>query len=465
MLSTCMDISPERVRTLLAWSTVGAGLIGACTFPNYGVPPPGGGGQAGAAASTGASTQSGGDTMQAGGSAGTPLAGGGSNGGTPVMSDAGSAGDATEPAPVDIGPCGQRPHPTHCWNDKLDLDETDVDCGGPRCAPCAAEEACLVARDCSLGACNDGKCERSFSLQYEQLMPDEETASFRFKTVLSYAGKAPLLLRDVSLRYYFSRNSVTEPILPTGTVIALGEQGDISGSATWSIGRQLRGNGITNDAYLEVTFTGGKIVTEGQALEITGSATTADNASMFNQATHFSFDAATTLHESKKLAVFFKGRRAWGNGPVIDDPPSCFHLGVNLDGPEVTVDGNAWLTSPDSVLARYLNDLVVPKPSTDQGHKDMLRAGFFFHGDSFSYEVDNGTYALLAYAWSADGAETGTLKVQDEARDTFHATSFAGGGPWVALGPYRVEVTNGKLKLAAAGDLRLGGFELRLLDE
>ena len=140
-------------------------------------------------------------------------------------------------------------------------------------------------------------------------------------------------------------------------------------------------------------------------------------------------------------------------------------LGVNLDGPALTVGDDAWLLSPSSVLARYINLSLVLYPETDSGRVDMLRAGFFFHDDSFSYPVENGSYALIAYAWSADGAETGTLSVQDEERDTFHATSFAGGGPWVPLGPYRLQVTDGKLKLAANGDLRIGGIELRLLDE
>jgi hypothetical protein len=57
------------------------------------------------------------------------------------------------------------------------------------------------------------------------------------------------------------------------------------------------------------------------------------------------------------------------------------------------------------------------------------------------------------------GSETGTLSVQGEERD------FAGGGPWVALGHSRVIVTDGALKLEADGDLRVGGVELRLLDE
>jgi hypothetical protein len=35
----------------------------------------------------------------------------------------------------------------------------------------------------------------------------------------------------------------------------------------------------------------------------------------------------------------------------------------------------------------------------------------------------------------------------------------------VPLGPFRVKVSNGQLKLAPDGDVRVGGIEFRLLDE
>jgi hypothetical protein len=36
--------------------------------------------------------------------------------------------------------------------------ETDVDCGGPVCAPCASGKHCLVGTDCISGTCNMGVC-------------------------------------------------------------------------------------------------------------------------------------------------------------------------------------------------------------------------------------------------------------------------------------------------------------------
>src|SRR5262249_28578745 len=36
--------------------------------------------------------------------------------------------------------------------------ETDVDCGGPDCDPCAVGKACAASADCEGGACVGGEC-------------------------------------------------------------------------------------------------------------------------------------------------------------------------------------------------------------------------------------------------------------------------------------------------------------------
>jgi hypothetical protein len=39
--------------------------------------------------------------------------------------------------------------------------ETDVDCGGDACPPCALGRACLVDTDCTTGSCQGGTCAMS----------------------------------------------------------------------------------------------------------------------------------------------------------------------------------------------------------------------------------------------------------------------------------------------------------------
>jgi hypothetical protein len=416
----------------------------------------------------GTSTDGGAGTPNVGGTqAGNATGGGGSESGGGGSGDTsgtgGTGGTGGTPFPPDPGPCGERPQPTHCWNLKKDADETDVDCGGPRCDPCAAEETCSVNEDCGVTACESGKCARSFELSYVRHSPEVTVKTLGGDIEVKLVGSEPQLLRDVTVRYYFSRNGVAEPLLPGGSATQGGA--DISGDLTWKVVRQPRGNGITNDAYLEAGFTGGRVLSPGDVVTVSANLTAGDDEDSFNQGTHHSWDATATPHETKKISVQLKGHRVWGRGPLISDPPSCFHLGVNLDGTALTVAGHPWDRSPDSVLARYAKSDLVLKPATDAGSEEMLRAGFFFDDSSFGYAVPNGKYALLVYVWSADGGDTGTLSLNDEQRDRFHAQSFQGGSPWVPLGPYRIEITDGMLRLASQGQLRLGGLEFRLLDE
>lgn len=46
-----------------------------------------------------------------------------------------------------------------CFDGVLNANETDIDCGGPDCAPCATGQACLINEDCQSGVCTDNVCE------------------------------------------------------------------------------------------------------------------------------------------------------------------------------------------------------------------------------------------------------------------------------------------------------------------
>ena len=50
------------------------------------------------------------------------------------------------------------PPPT-CTDGMKDGKETDVDCGGPSCAPCAAGKMCGLASDCTSAVCTGGTCQ------------------------------------------------------------------------------------------------------------------------------------------------------------------------------------------------------------------------------------------------------------------------------------------------------------------
>lgn len=46
----------------------------------------------------------------------------------------------------------------HCSDGRVDVDETDIDCGGPTCLPCADGRTCVGARDCQSSGCAKGSC-------------------------------------------------------------------------------------------------------------------------------------------------------------------------------------------------------------------------------------------------------------------------------------------------------------------
>ena len=54
-----------------------------------------------------------------------------------------------------IGRCGD---PPACDDARINGDESDIDCGGSRCAPCNVGRACREHRDCATANCVDGTC-------------------------------------------------------------------------------------------------------------------------------------------------------------------------------------------------------------------------------------------------------------------------------------------------------------------
>jgi hypothetical protein len=56
--------------------------------------------------------------------------------------------------------------PSSCNDGLRDGEETDVDCGGSRCLPCAAGRGCSVDADCLNGACRSGACGPALTIDF-----------------------------------------------------------------------------------------------------------------------------------------------------------------------------------------------------------------------------------------------------------------------------------------------------------
>jgi len=81
---------------------------------------------------------------------------------TPALSRDGAATDgedlvASPSGDMTLAPNGEA-GPGSCTDGVQDGDETDVDCGGPICTPCAESRMCLQARDCMRADCVNGWC-------------------------------------------------------------------------------------------------------------------------------------------------------------------------------------------------------------------------------------------------------------------------------------------------------------------
>jgi hypothetical protein len=48
--------------------------------------------------------------------------------------------------------------PASCTDGIQNEGETDIDCGGPNCGPCANTKSCLQNSDCASGVCSGGTC-------------------------------------------------------------------------------------------------------------------------------------------------------------------------------------------------------------------------------------------------------------------------------------------------------------------
>lgn len=53
-----------------------------------------------------------------------------------------------------------------CSDGVLNQDETDTDCGGPKCLKCAVSKICKVGADCNSGVCTLNICQGNNSVSY-----------------------------------------------------------------------------------------------------------------------------------------------------------------------------------------------------------------------------------------------------------------------------------------------------------
>jgi hypothetical protein len=474
--STERRSSNASASILMGWALL---LAAECTFPEYEtrVLDPG-------AAGTGTSSGSGTDAGSSG-QGGVENLGGTQNGGgsSSVGGEPSQAGEGGGPAcegeqwPVDRcdGGCRTR-FPDHCYDYAKSEDELSVDCGGS-CQPCVVEP-CAQPSDCLSGVCADGPegstCESPLMLLHEAHEKSDSVGSTAWSLTLQNVGQSGgkvFALRDLSLRYYLDRNGAVEPILVRATQANLHLMNGMSSSlagARWNLARVEDGQDATYNAYVEVSFEGSGQLFPGDDIQLYQQMLTGDpSLSSFDQRANYSFSKDVGPWEH--VTVHYRGELVWGLEPRPVNPRACFVKGVNLNGPAVSIDGNAWLSSDDASVSGTSSgttraDQVFPAVVGDTAA--MLGSAFHVEaGNHLLVPAENGAYLLYLYAVSpGTDAQPSALTVNGTSyfnSSRFRSQASDGGLAWARLGPYRLDVTTGAVKVdVTTGAIDFAGFEL-----
>ena len=462
--------------------------LGNCGFPQYGFPgapasgtsglaglgPVAGGGTVGrgGAAGAGAAAGKGGDAGSYGGRAGAG-AGGANEAGD--AGQGGAAGQGGDGGWAGGGHCAfPEPllFPLHCFNKSLDTGETGVDCGGSDCAACTRNDPCIRDSDCASGQCTPAKtCAQILGVQYSTGVSVPMTRTPKFDLTISQLASTPTKLQDLRIRYYFNHNGVAEP------VIALDSQArwnnlDITTSVRAIVYRTPLGpleNLTQTDSYVEVSFVSNLQLSANDVLTVVQDVVAGNGDALFQQASHYSFLNSNGPIQNDAITIYRGSQRLWGVEPPIVQVPDCaFVGGVNVGGAAVTVDGVLLSAEGDASLTfqggtTSANSAAKPLPVTTQGATTLLTTWRTLSGtNSAVWTVPNGKYWAYAWLTSAASTDVGTLLLQGNPTDTFVGLQQVGvGSGWALLGPYPVEVLDGKLRLSVmAGTVHLAGLKL-----
>lgn len=150
--------------------------------------------------------------------------------------------------------------------------------------------------------------------------------------------------------------------------------------------------------------------------------------------------------------------------PLRSAEPSEFFRGINLNGPPLVIDGNAWDGGDANgidIKAQAFEDQSVPLvPATDAARALMIRSSRWGGGvDVAIRDIPPGRYTVFLYVWEDNNPERFSLSLNG--REV--ATDFESGpaGTWQRLGPWVTEPLDGSIGLASRGGAaNLSGIEI-----
>ena len=148
-----------------------------------------------------------------------------------------------------------------------------------------------------------------------------------------------------------------------------------------------------------------------------------------------------------------------------------FYRAINLGGGALTLNGKPWEASASapnltisSGASQACNTYVNVLPAADAATTQMLQCSLehWNHAITMS-KVPNATYDIYLYTWQ-DWNDPNPGKTSFSLNSAAMQANYAiskQAGHWEKLGPWRVSVTNGSLKLTSSGDtIKLSGLEV-----
>ncbi|GAB2851675.1 InlB B-repeat-containing protein [Hymenobacter ruber] len=132
-----------------------------------------------------------------------------------------------------------------------------------------------------------------------------------------------------------------------------------------------------------------------------------------------------------------------------------FYRAINLGGPALTLDGNAWGGSTAANYSTngsaFANQAVTLIPATDATRAGMIRAAVYGPNLSVTLSaVPAGTYQAYLYVWEDNSPEVINLSLNGQSVRTNYNTGPA--GTWARLGPYNVTLAaTGSVAFTSSG--------------
>ncbi len=143
---------------------------------------------------------------------------------------------------------------------------------------------------------------------------------------------------------------------------------------------------------------------------------------------------------------------------------ATFFRGLNLNGPQVVIDGNNWEGQDSSNYScndsAFENQNVTLIPATEIERAKMIRSSRYGGNRVELNNIPEGTYTLFLYVWEDNNPETYTVQVNG--RTTVDKYNSGQAGHWEKLGPWPVKVKNDHkiLLTSQGGAANFSGVEL-----